>query len=193
MSQITATTEQAYNAETGLTLARPDKRFVPSYIAALQEGMKSARHKTATEEINALENPSDETWAMFAQTCPNSTGTPNFCMEDMFWLTKGDLFIGFVSLRKEMAEDRAKYGGNTGREFRPTERNKGYGTQSISLLMAIAQQRGLPYLEMATAQDNIAAQRPWEKHGAKRIGEFVRAGYDYPEDKGVKYRLELVV
>lgn len=189
--QIISTKDYVSETDSGLILSRPEKSFIPSYIAALKEGMGSSRHKTSEEEIQKLQNGDIETWKSFAETSPNSVGTESFCMEDMFWLTKQDMFIGYIVLREDLASEREKFGGNTGRVFRPNERNKGYGTIALEMTKALAKNRGFSNIFMVTSADNIAARKPWEKCGGELVEIFENTPKDYYSGRAVKYRIQL--
>ncbi len=188
--EVLSTTESAQDFISGLVLAKPDKKFIASYVEALNEGMNPARHETREQEIHNLQHNLDS-FKLFSETCDNAVGTDNFCREDMFWLTKQDLFIGYISLRTQMGSLRQKFGGNTGRELRPTQRGKGYGTISLQLTKLIAENRGYEYLEMVTAFDNMAAIRPWQKCDAVHVETLQETPKSYYPGAAVKYRIDL--
>jgi predicted acetyltransferase len=189
--KIIGTKESVIEADSGLILARPEKRFISSYIEALHEGMGSSRFETVEEEIQKLQSGDAGAWKYFSETDPNSVGTESFCMEDMFWLTKQDMFIGYIVLREELGPEREKYGGNTGRVFRPNERNKGYGTIALEMTKALAKNRGFSDINMVTSADNIAARRPWEKCGATMVEEITHPPKSYYSGPAVKYKIQL--
>jgi predicted acetyltransferase len=189
--RITSTKESVFEEDSGLVLARPEKRFISSYIEALQEGMGSSRFETVEEEIQKLQSGDTTVWKYFSETDPNSVGTESFCMEDMFWLTKKDMFIGYIVLREDLGPEREKYGGNTGRVFRPTERNKGFGTIALEMTKALAKNRGFSDINMVTRADNIAARRPWEKCGAELAEVIENPPKSYYSGPAVKYRIQL--
>lgn len=188
--EIISTLNDAQELISSLVLAKPDKRFVPSYLDALKEGIKPSRYETIEEEITSLRTNPD-VWKCFSETCENAVGTDDFCLEDLFWLTKSDLFIGYIVLTTNRGPNREKHGGNTGRQFRPSERGKGYGTIALEMTKAIAKNRGYSHLEMVTSIGNLAAIKPWQKCGGILIEEIAPSSESYFSDPAVKYKIEL--
>jgi hypothetical protein len=81
---IQSSTEHAFDSNSQLLLARPDKKFLVSYIEALKEGMSAARHKTQQDEIHNLLSKDVATWDMFEKTSVNGRDADDYCLEDLF-------------------------------------------------------------------------------------------------------------
>src|SRR5688500_5388133 len=116
--KIQSNIDEAQDLRSGLVLARPQHQFLQSYIDALKEGLSPARHQTCDEEMQSLLSGDMQVWQAFAETCVNSRDADNYCLEDLFWLTEAERFMGYIWLRSDLGPLRQKYGGNTGRELR---------------------------------------------------------------------------
>ena len=74
--------------------------------------------------------------------------------------------IGTISLRHELNEDLANYGGNIGYGIRPSERGKGYGTQQLALVLDFARELKIPRVMISCDKDNPASSKVMIKNSA---------------------------
>lgn len=65
--------------------------------------------------------------------------------------------IGMVQIRHKLNEDLLKTGGHIGDGIRPSERNKGYGTNMIRLALLKAKELGIGRVLMTCDKNNIAS------------------------------------
>ena len=84
-----------------------------------------------------------------------------------FFLLDEDKLIGSGSLRHELSESLAVFGGHIGYAVRPSERGKGYGSLILRLTLEKARALGLERVFLTCDTDNIASSKIIEKHGGK--------------------------
>ena len=77
--------------------------------------------------------------------------------------------------------------GNIGYGVRPNERNKGYGSIILELLLLKCEENGMSEVCVSCKNDNIASQKIILKHGGKFEKEF----YEDFEGYGLKYWIKL--
>lgn len=84
-----------------------------------------------------------------------------------FWLVLNDsLILGTSRLRHHLTPALEHEGGHIGYNIRPSQRQKGYGTQILSLTLDRARDRGLSRVLVTCNTDNIASARIIENnHG----------------------------
>jgi predicted acetyltransferase len=67
-------------------------------------------------------------------------------------------------------------GGHIGYSVRPSERQKGYATKMLSLVLKKAQALGITHILITCSDDNIASARVIEKNGGKLADKTKREG-----------------
>jgi len=77
--------------------------------------------------------------------------------------------------------------GNLGYTIRPTERNKGYGTYLLKLLLKKCEERGMTEVCISCKSDNIASKQVI----LKNKGKFEKEFFDDWEGHGLKYWIKL--
>lgn len=77
--------------------------------------------------------------------------------------------------------------GNIGYGVRPNERNKGYGTIILKLLLKKCEERGMGEVCVSCKKDNIASKRVILKNN----GKFDREFFDDWEGHGLKFWIKL--
>lgn len=88
---------------------------------------------------------------------PDST---YFCLD-----TERNIFVGAVNIRHYLSERLLQCGGHIGDGVRPSERNKGYGTQIIKLALAECNKMGIKKVLMCCNKENIASAKTIVKNG----------------------------
>lgn len=84
-----------------------------------------------------------------------------------FFLLDGEKLIGSGSLRHQLSETLAVYGGHIGYDVRPSERRKGYGSLILRLMLEKARAIGLERVFVTCDADNVASAKIIEKHGGR--------------------------
>ena len=95
------------------------------------------------------------------------------------WLWDGE-FGGRISLRAlpGTVDLPPHVLGHIGYSVVPWKQRKGYATQALRLMLPIAQEYGLPYVELMTRPDNVPSQRVVIACGGVLLGELTTP----PED-----------
>jgi len=89
-----------------------------------------------------------------------------------FFLLDGEKLVGRSSLRHELSESLAVFGGHLGYTVRPSERRKGYGSLILRLTVEKARARGLTKVFVTCDTDNTASAKIIEKNGGKLAGQI---------------------
>ena len=75
--------------------------------------------------------------------------------------------VGFVNLRHELNDYLLKFGGHIGASIRPSERNKGYGTEQIKLCVKHCNDLGISDILITCKDWNIASKTSIMNAGGK--------------------------
>jgi predicted acetyltransferase len=143
-------------------------------LVELNAGMKdkflemAREHKSAGEE--RYKSGLDNFNALLEELKMYRTGEnlpAGHVRSDTYFLLAGDKLIGSGSLRQELSEGLAVYGGHIGYNVRPSERHKGYGSLILRLMLEKARGRGLKKVFLTCDTDNVASAKIIEKHGGK--------------------------
>lgn len=73
--------------------------------------------------------------------------------------------VGVIRIRYELNESLYNYGGHIGNAVRPSERNKGYSTEMIGLVLQEAKKLGIGNVLMTCGRDNPASAKTIMKNG----------------------------
>ena len=83
----------------------------------------------------------------------------------VYFMVEGEKFIGHVDVRHRLNEHLLTVGGHIGYAIRPSERQKGYGTEILRQALTEARELGLKKVLVTCSDDNIASKRIIEKNG----------------------------
>tara|TARA_B100001250_G_scaffold105510_1_gene89021 strand:- start:4264 stop:4872 length:609 start_codon:yes stop_codon:yes gene_type:complete len=87
-------------------------------------------------------------------------------IDQIFWLTEDDEYIGQVSVRPELTTPYlVTYGGHIGYSIRPSRRKRGYGKRILSLALNIAKMNNLKRVLVTCDSDNIGSRKIIEYNG----------------------------
>ena len=105
-----------------------------------------------------------------------------------YWLVRDEILIGTCNLRHELNDFLENYGGHIGYSVRPSQRNKGYGTQMLRFALEKARGFGIEQVLVTCDDSNIASARTIEKKGGK-LADKVKT--EYAEYLVRRYWIEL--
>lgn len=97
------------------------------------------------------------------------------------WVTSSTFFavresdkriVGMVDIRHTLNDFLRNYGGHIGYGVRPSERNKGYATQILTLALDYCRQIGLDRVMLACEKENTASQKTIIKCGGVLEREY---------------------
>ena len=166
-------------------LARPQRRYMDSYIDAVREYIAEDRSVNWHPEI--LRTRFDEFLRVLrqAETEPLAGMVP----ATHFWLTVGREYIGDLDLRHHLNAALQLYGGHIGYKIRPSMRRRGYGKLLCKLGIEEARKRGISDILITCDDDNIGSYRIIEANGGvlfDRVDNgrpvLTRRYWIYPED-----------
>lgn len=84
-------------------------------------------------------------------------------------LKDGQLVIGEIRFRPNLAPPYEKYSGHIGYNIRPSQRGKGYATRQLALLLDEARKLQLPGVSLTIDDENPASVRVIEKNGGRLL------------------------
>ncbi len=184
-----------------LTLVWPAREHLESYRSALERGWSpdNARGETARlEELAAIASDADGYLAGLVDregrgrpiTLPDGTTVPRLPGYRR-WMWNGE-FVGAIGLRWQPGSDAlpAHVLGHIGYTVVPWQRNRGYATQALGLLLPDARAEGLRSVELTAEPDNIASRRVIEANGGTLVETFSTPSA-YGHRQAVRYRIVL--
>jgi predicted acetyltransferase len=86
--------------------------------------------------------------------------------------------IGMIDIRHELNDFLQSYGGHIGLGIRPSERGKGYASETTMEGLSYCKKIGLQKIMLACYKDNIASRKTIEKCGGVLEREFALAEID---------------
>ena len=99
-----------------------------------------------------------------ANTKPG-TVNPDWVVTDTFFAVNDeDRIVGIIDLRHSL-NDFLKDFGNCGYSVRPSERNRGYATEMLRQILAIAKEAGLKEIHLSVEKDNGPSIKTILKNG----------------------------
>jgi predicted acetyltransferase len=112
----------------------------------------------------------------FIQQCSDEAAGRNLASgrvpQSTFWLVRdGNRIIACSRLRYSLNMFLEQVGGHIGYEVRPSERQRGYGTQILRLTLDKARELGLKRVLVTADTPNIASWRIIEKNGGVLYSE----------------------
>lgn len=101
------------------------------------------------------------------------TVDPNWVLTDTFFAIRvsDNRIIGIADLRYEL-NDFLKDLGNCGYSVRPSERNKGYASEILKQICALAKEHGLDNLQLSVERENTASIKTILRNGGRYSRSF---------------------
>jgi predicted acetyltransferase len=165
-----------------LILAVPALDYLPAYVDALERDWSpnSLRPEAAREELARIaDDPSAflqrQTGDAFrGGTYKASDGSEHPLLPGFYrWLWDGE-FCGSISFRHQQGTSALPpvVLGHIGYGVVPWKRQRGYATRALALMLPLAREKGLEYVEMTTDIDNAPSIRVIEANGGVLIERF---------------------
>jgi predicted acetyltransferase len=95
-----------------------------------------------------------------------------------FWIIDEEGYAGRMSLRHELNDYLARYGGHIGYDVVPDRRGRGYATEALAQCLDHARTLGLERVFLTCSDGNIASQTVIERNGG--VLEGLDSGYSPP-------------
>jgi predicted acetyltransferase len=184
-----------------LRLVRPGAAYLRGYVAALARGWSADTERgeqAASEELARIEL--DAKAFLASQDDREAKGPPIKLPDGSLvrrlpgfyrWMWDGE-FAGSIALRWQPGTtDLPEYClGHIGYGVVPWKRRRGYATRALTMLLPLARQEGLAFVEITTDVDNIGSQRVIIANGGVLTGEFVKPPA-FGRKRGLRYRIHL--
>lgn len=165
-----------------MDLVWPANEHLAGYVDALRRSWSAdtQRADAAAEELARIE--ADPARFLSEQIDPDGHGPPVTLPDRSvvprlpsyrLWMWDGE-FCGSISFRWQPGTTALPPHclGHIGYSVVPWKRRRGYATRALALILPLARERGLPFVELTTDPDNVASQRVILNNGGQLIEEF---------------------
>jgi predicted acetyltransferase len=136
--------------------------------------------------VNLAYDISQRDFATFIEKAIKQKTPPNIertkIAQTTFWMSSDRKYIGYAKLRHKLDEDTLKKGGNISYAIRKEERNKGYGSIILKLVIEEAKKIGLDRVLVTCTDDN---------RYSKRIIESIGGRFDSTFEDELRYWIEV--
>jgi len=171
-----------------LQLIEPVVELKAEFLAMVEEF--NAEGRDAIDGIGCIEAGDFENSVRQAKEHVCGIGLPEgWVPASTYWLVRDGVVIGTCHLRHKLNDFLENYGGHLGYSVRPSQRNKGYGTQMLRLALVNARALGIERALVTCDDGNIASARVIEKNGGKFAD---KAKTEYAEFLVRRYWIDLV-
>ena len=124
-----------------------------------------------------------EEWLWLVKECEKPENTSLGVQASTYFAVRksDEKVVGCIELRHTLNESLTVIGGHIGFGVIPEERRKGYATEMLKLVLAVAKKAGIDKVLLTCDIDNVASCKTIEKCGGKREQEepFVMNGEPY--------------
>ncbi len=194
-------------ASPSTRLLRPTPDLLPGFRAALERGWSADNVRGAVAALETLARLDSDPASFFATTDDPQALGPPVKMPDgserqripglQRWIWDGADsgpagFAGSIGLRWAAggAPLPPHVLGHIGYAVVPWMRHQGHATRALGLLLPLAREQGLGFVEITTDPDNEVSQRVITANGGVLVGPFTK-GAEYGSKPGLRFRIEL--
>jgi predicted acetyltransferase len=183
-----------------MDLVVPADEYLASYTAALRRGWSAdmLRSAAGAEELARIET--DPAAFLGEQIDPEGRGQPITLPDGSvvprlpsyrLWMWDGE-FCGSISLRWEPGTTALPPHclGHIGYSVVPWKRQRGYATRALGLILPLARQQGLPFVEVTTDVENVPSQRVILENGGELVERFQKDAL-HGGALGLRFRIPL--
>ena len=157
-------------SEKNVRLIEPCEEHMNTFLEAVEEfqalddgfgGERSSWYGTV--RLDQLRTNFSLYISSLRELASKSVRGPHLVRQRRYWLMDGSDFVGQVTLRYELPEDKA-ISGNVGYEIRPSKRRLGYGRVAVRLALEEARESGMTQLTVTCDANNVASRKLIEEH-----------------------------
>ena len=165
-----------------MDLVRPAEEHLAGYVDALRRSWSAdtQRAAAAAEELTRIE--ADPAAFLSEQIDPDGHGPPVILPDGSavprlpsyrLWMWDGE-FCGSISLRWQPGTTALPPHclGHIGYSVVPWKRKRGYATRALGLILPLAREQRLPFVELTTDLDNLASQQVILNNGGELFEQF---------------------
>lgn len=167
-----------------MQLVWPSAEYLPGYVDALERGWSpdNLRPQAGREELARIKTSP----AAFLREQTDRAGRglkivlPDGSLVDRLpgihlWMWDGE-FCGSIGFRWQpgTTELPPYCLGHIGYAVVPWKRGRGYATEALRLMLPLAREEGLEFVELTTDASNLASQRVIAKNGGRLVERFVK-------------------
>jgi predicted acetyltransferase len=185
----------------------PDLARLPVYSAALQRGWTPDNVRGEVANRETLSRIAEDAAAFIAMTDNRAGGGPPVTLPDgsqvarvpslqrWIWDASDDSpegFVGLINLRWNHghAPLPPHVLGHVGYSLVPWQRRRGHATRALALLLPLARELGMGFVELTTDPDNEPSQKVITANGGVLVGAFDK-GAAYGHQDGLRFRIDL--
>jgi predicted acetyltransferase len=184
-----------------MRLVPPRESYLASYVAALTRGWSSDSSRGAAAATEELERIKLDSVAFLASMDDREAKGPPIKLPDgstadrlpgfQRWMWDGE-FAGSIGIRwRPGTTDLPDYClGHIGYGVVSWKQGRGYATLALSLILPLAKQEGLSFVEITTEVDNVASQRVILANAGVLVEQF-RKPAAFGSKPGFRYRIYL--
>jgi predicted acetyltransferase len=183
-----------------MELVWPSAQYLPQYVHALQLGWSrdNLRPEAALEDLERIARDPEQ---FLADQIDREANGPAIVLPDGSkvprlpgyhkWMWDGE-FCGAIGFRWQpgTTELPPHCLGHIGYSVVPSKRRRGYATRALQLLLPLAKEEGLAYVELTTDAENVASRRVIEVNGGKLIERFFKPAV-YGGVESLRFRIQL--
>ena len=182
-----------------LRLIRPDRAALSAYVDALRRGWSADNIRgavAAEEELAAIETDADAFLDRLYD--PEGAGPPFKALDGSLvprlpgmrlWLWDGE-FCGSIGFRWPREGGDQPEHGHIGYAVAPWKRQLGYATKAVALVLPLARERGLAFVDLTTEVANLPSQKVITANGGREVARFFK-----PDAHGgaesIRWRIDL--
>jgi predicted acetyltransferase len=184
-----------------MELLRPREPYLASYVDALTRGWSSDSSRGEAAAIEEREKIKVDSVAFLTSLDDREAKGPPINLPDgssverlpgfQRWIWDGE-FAGSIGLRwRPGTTDLPPYClGHIGYAVVPWKQGRGYATRALSLILPLAKQEGLAFVEITTDVANLASQRVILANGGVLVEKFTKPAA-FGSKPGFRYRIYL--
>ncbi len=169
-----------------IRLVRPTLEYKEKALAYRQEHFDNGENIINGSELLDKTESYEEWLASIKNNEKPETVSSDWVVTDTFFaVDEQEEIVGIIDLRHTL-NDFLKDFGNSGYSVRPSQRQKGYATKMLGLVLEVAREVGLREVHLSVEKDNIASIKNIVKNG----GLFERS-FEFEGELADIYRIEL--
>ncbi|KOP67416.1 GCN5 family acetyltransferase [Bacillus sp. FJAT-18019] len=156
-----------------VNLVKPSAEFKDEYLSFYQDWKDS--QEDMVPWVIARDPGDFDDMLQFLNNNEQGINIPEGWVKDStYWLvTESKRVVGAVNIRHKLSEKLFNSGGHIGYGIRPSERQKGYATQLLSLALEKAKDLGISKVLVVCDADNMGSKKTILKNGGIQDTDYM--------------------